>query len=53
MLNGGVHGFISIASDEGKVFSHGMESATIEDNLLLLEEDVGRTDTAMNNIILV
>ena len=53
MLNGSIHGFIGVSCDQRKVFSHGVQSASIQNHFLFVEVYVVGGQTPVNNFVLV
>lgn len=53
MLNGSIDVFVGVASYQGKVLFEAVQAEACEDYLVVVEEDVLRTETAVNDIIIM
>ena len=53
VFDGSIHGFIGVSRDQREVFSHRVQSASIQDHLLFVEVYVVGGQTPMNNFVLV
>ena len=53
MFYSSIHGFIGVSRNQREVFSHGVQSATIQDHLLFVKVYVAGGEAPVNNLVLV